>query len=487
MHLAVRLPGADDTTVLTTGRRSASPADFASFERLARTAERGLFDFLLLDGGRSSPEHEGRVHDQDVVGRPEAITVLNALAAVTERLGLAATADAIFEEPYELARRLATLDHLSGGRAAWNVVTSSDASAAENLRRGGCPDAAGRYPLAAEFVQTSRELWDSWTPDGASRPFAHRGRYFDIEGEFTVPRPPQGHPVVIHAGDSSAGRELAARAADVLLADWGSGDGFPDRRVSRHGALEAGRSLRAEMKGRLAAYGRSPGELKIMPVVAFVLGDTAAEARERAADIHRRQFSARDAISALERIRGVDLSSYDPDGPLPDIAPDLSLDLDLGLDLDRVRDPNPDREPDPSPDSDPGPSPSQDRAQGRAQDRAQDRALDRARATDVVTVAEKWWALAREKGLSVRQAAIEMSGRRPIVGTPEAIAAELDEGVRTGAADGFVLVPPATPGGLDEFVDRVVPLLQERGAFRTEYTDTTLRSHLGLAEPVWKG
>ncbi|MET8101767.1 LLM class flavin-dependent oxidoreductase [Streptomyces sp. NPDC005236] len=344
-----------------------SPFDFASFERLARTAERGLFDFLLLSGVPGSPVHDGRVHAPDTVGRPEATTVLNALAAVTERLGLAVTADAISGEPYELARRLATLDHLSEGRAAWNVVTSPDAAAAGNLRRGGCPDARDAYPLAVECVEVARQLWDAWTPDGVSRPIAHRGRYFDIEGEFTVPRPPQGHPVVIHAGDSPAGREFAARAADVVLADWGSGDGLSAGRF-RPGALEAGRALRAELNGRLAAYGRSPEELKIMPLVGFVLGDTAAEARERA---------------------------------------------------------------------------------GRT--------------------------------------VVESSGRRPITGTPEAVAAELDEGVRTGAADGFVLVPPATPGALEEFVDRVVPLLQERGAFRTEYTGTTLRSHLGLAEPVWKG
>jgi alkanesulfonate monooxygenase SsuD/methylene tetrahydromethanopterin reductase-like flavin-dependent oxidoreductase (luciferase family) len=319
------------------------------------------------------------------------------------------------------------------------VVTSSDASTGENFRRGGFLDrtglphsrlrSSGGTPItrAAEFVATARELWDSWTADGLSRPFAHRGRHFDIAGEFTVPRSPQGHPVVIQAGDSPERREFAASAADVVF--------------TRHGTLEAGREFYADVKGRLAKYGRAPEDLKIMPGVTFVLGDTAAEAQERAAEIRRQQISPQNAIFALEQIWGVDLSSYDPDGPLPDIDPDPESTL----------------------------------VQGRV------------RIADPLALAEKWRALSREKGLSIRQTVIEATGRQSFIGTPEAIAAELDEFVRTDAADGFILVPHLTPGGLDEFVDRVVPLLQERGAYRTEYTGTTLRSHLGLAEPVWKG
>jgi FMN-dependent oxidoreductase (nitrilotriacetate monooxygenase family) len=426
MHLAAHFPGVNSTTVWT-DPRSKSQIDFASFEHLARTAERGLFDFFFLAEGLRLREHKGRIHDLDVVGRPESITVLNALAAVTERLGLAATVNATFNEPYELARRLATLDHLSGGRAAWNVVTSSDAFTGENFRRGGFLDRADRYARAAEFVATARELWDSWTPEGVARPFAHRGQHFDIAGEFGLPRSPQGQPVVIQAGDSDEGREFAASTADVVF--------------TRHGTLEAGREFYADVKGRLAAYGRSPEDLKIMPGVTVVLGDTAADAVERAAEIRRRQVSPQNALLALEQIWGVDLSSYDPDGPLPDIDP----------------------EPEPA------------LAQGRV------------RVADPLAVAEKWRALSRAKGLSIRQTVIEASGRQSFIGTPEAVAAELDEFVTGEAADGFILVPHLTPGGLDEFVDRVVPLLQERGAFRTEYTGTTLRSHLGLPEPVWKG
>ncbi len=425
IHLAAHFPGVNNTTVWA-DPRSKSQIEFSSFEHLARTAERGLFDFFFLAEGLRLREHKGRIHDLDVVGRPESLTVLNALAAVTDRIGLAATVNATFNEPFELARRLATLDHLSGGRAAWNVVTSSDAFTGENFRRGGYLDRADRYTRAAEFVAVARRLWDSWTPDGVPRPFAHRGRHFDIAGEFTLPRSPQGHPVVIQAGDSEEGREFAAATADVIF--------------TRHGTLEAGRAFYADVKKRLEKYGRGPDQLKIMPGVTVVLGDTAAEAQEKAAGIRRQQVSPQNAILTLEQIWGVDLSSYDPDGPLPetDPVPDSSL------------------------------------TQGRT------------RHGDNVAIAEKWRALSKEKGLSIRQTVIEASARQSFVGTPEAVAIELETFVRRDAADGFILVPHLTPGGLDEFVDRVVPLLQERGAFRTEYEGTTLRSHLGLSGPEGK-
>ncbi|SFS95341.1 NtaA/DmoA family FMN-dependent monooxygenase [Streptomyces sp. NBC_01707] len=438
MHLAAHFPGVNNTTVWT-DPRSKSQIDFSSFEHLARTAERGRFDFFFLAEGLRLREHNGRIHDLDVVGRPESLTVLSALAAVTDRLGLAATVNATFNEPYELARRLATLDHLSDGRAAWNVVTSSDAFTGENFRRGGYLDRADLpqvlgsartggtpYTRAAEFVATARELWDTWTPDGTARPFRHQGQHFTIEGEFTVPRSPQGHPVVIQAGDSPEGREFAASAADVVF--------------TRHGTLEAGRTFYTDVKARLAKYGRQPDDLKIMPGVTFVLGDSDAEAQESAAEIRRQQISPQNAILALEQVWGRDLSSYDPDGPLPEFDPDP----DSGL------------------------------VQGRV------------RIGDPLAVAARWRALSEAKGLSIRQTVIETTGRQSFIGSPETVASELIEFVSTDAADGFILVPHLTPGGLDDFVDRVVPLLQERGAFRSEYTGSTLRSHLGLADPVGK-
>ncbi|WP_062647128.1 NtaA/DmoA family FMN-dependent monooxygenase [Streptomyces maremycinicus] len=422
-HLAACFPDADTTTVWT-GPVARPPIAFSSFDHLARTAERGLFDFLLLAEGPRPRAHRGRIHDRDAAGRPEPLTVLHALAAVTEHLGLAATADAAFHEPFELARKLATLDHLSEGRAAWHVVTSAGAGTGENFRRGDYLDRADRYPRAAEFVATARRLWDSWTPGGAARPFAHQGRHFDIAGEFTVPRPPQGHPVVIQAGGSAQARECAAATADVVLAP--------------HGTPEAGRALYADIKGRLAKYGRTAADLRIMPGVTVVLGDTAAEAQERAATIRRQLVTPQRAVLTLERLWGVDLSAYDPDGPLPDFDP--------------VADPR-----------------------------------DRARHGEAVATAGKLRALSREKGLSLRQTVIETSARQSFIGTPDAVAAELARSVREEAADGFVLLPQLMPDGLDEFVDRVVPLLQERGVFRTAYEGRTLRSHLGLPGPARDG
>ncbi|MFE7134389.1 LLM class flavin-dependent oxidoreductase [Streptomyces sp. NPDC057638] len=426
VHLAAHFPGVNSTTVWS-DPHSGSQIDFSSFHHLATTAERGLFDFFFLAEGLRLRERAGLIHDLDVAGRPESLTVLSALAAVTDRIGLAATVSATFNEPYELARRLATLDHLSGGRAAWNVVTTSDAFTGENFRRGGFLDHADRYSRATEFVRVARSLWDSWIPGGPPRRLAHHGAHFTVEGEFTVDRSPQGHPVVIQAGDSEEGREFAAASADVVF--------------SRHSTLETGRAFHADLHRRLAAYGRGSDELRIMPGVTVVLGDTHAEAQERAAALRRQQVSPETALLTLEQIWGRDLSSYDPDGPLPEIDPDPGATLSQG----------------------------------------------RVRVGDPRAVADRWRALAREKGLSIRETVIETTARQSFVGTARGVAEAMDAFVQADAADGFILIPQLTPGGLDEVVDQVVPLLQERGAFRTAYEGTTLRSHLGLAEPVWKG
>ncbi|MEU9991311.1 LLM class flavin-dependent oxidoreductase [Streptomyces sp. NPDC048045] len=458
VHLAARLPG-DGRGAVRTDPRSGPRTAFASLEQPARTAERGLFDFLLLSERLRLPEHRGRIHDLDAVGWPETVTVLNALAAVTERLGLAATAHTAFTEPYELARRLATLDHLSEGRAAWHVETSADAFTGANFRPGPRTGARDRYAHAVEFIGLARRLWDSWTADGLSRPFAHQGRYFDIAGEFGLPRPPQRHPVVILSGEAEEDREAAAASADVLLV--------------RHRSVAAGRALAADLGRRLAGYGRAAGDLKVMCGVDVVLGDTAAEAQERAVEIRRQQISPQGALFVLEQVWGTDLSGHDPDGPLPetDPVPDPVRDP--------VPDPLPDFVPDPLldlvPDSVPDPVPDPATAPGRM------------RHGDRLALAGTWRALAKEKGLSIRETVIEVSGRQSFIGTPDTVAAALQAYVREGAADGFVLLPHRTPGCLDEFVDQVVPLLQERGAFRTEYRGTTLRSHLGLPDPAGEG
>jgi FMN-dependent oxidoreductase (nitrilotriacetate monooxygenase family) len=437
IHLAAHFPGVNNTTVWT-DPSSGSQIDFSSFRHLAKTAERGRFDFLFLAEGLRLRERKGRIHDLDVVGRPESLTVLNALAGVTSHLGLAATVNATFNEPYELARRLASLDHLSRGRAAWNVVTSSDAFTGENFRRGGYLDRADRYTRAAEFVELARKLWDSWPvatggstgsstggstggeTGGGPRTVEHTGAQFTVEAPGALPRSPQGHPVIIQAGDSDEGREFAAATADIVF--------------SRHGTPEAGRVFHADVKGRLAKYGRSAHELKIMPAATVVLGDSEDDARERAAHIRRQQVGPRTALAHLENVWGRDLSSYDPDGPLPDADPVPDSGLVKGW----------------------------------------------AHAGDRFGVVEQWRALAAERKLSIRELVIELTSRPSFTGTPLSVAEQLNDAVQTDAADGFILVPHLTPGGLDDFVDRVVPLLQERGVFRGEYEESTLRGHLSL-------
>ncbi|MFC8451090.1 NtaA/DmoA family FMN-dependent monooxygenase [Kitasatospora sp. NPDC057223] len=436
IHLAAQLPAVQHTTVWS-DPRSGSQIDLDSFVRLAQTAERGRFDFFFLSEGLRLREHKGRIHDLDVVGRPESLTVLSALAAVTTHLGLAATVNSTFNEPYEVARRLATLDHLSEGRAAWNVVTSFDAFTGENFRRGGFLDEADRYTRAAEFLHTARELWDSWAPGdvradqdaGEFVPagvgaFEHRGQHFDIAGRFNTPRGPQGHPVIIQAGESDEGREFAASDADVIF--------------SRYDEPGPARAFYRDVKGRLAKYGRAPEDLKIIPSATYVLGDTAEEAAERAAQITRAQIGPQTALTLLEAVWGRDLSAYDPDGPLPDI--------------------------DPVPDS--------LVLKGHTQYRK-----------DRDSRAREWRELAAARGLSIRELVIEVAGRQTFVGTPRTVADAIDDFVQSDAADGFVLVPHLTPGGLDELVDKVVPLLQEKGVYRTEYSGSTLRDHLGLKPP----
>ncbi|MFI9451033.1 NtaA/DmoA family FMN-dependent monooxygenase [Amycolatopsis sp. NPDC052450] len=431
VKLAAHFPGVNNTTVWS-DPRSGSQIDFSSFEHLARTAERGKFDFLFLAEGLRLREHAGQILDSDVVGRPNTTTVLAALSAVTTRLGLAGTLSSTFNEPYEVARQVASIDHLSGGRAAWNVVTSPDAWTGQNFRRGGFLKREDRYRRAEEFLATVRELWDSWASDalvgdkengvfarGIER-FVHSGPQFDIRGEFTVPRTPQGQPIVIQAGDSDEGREFAAKTADVIF--------------SRHGSLESGREFFADVKRRLPAYGREPGELLIMPAATFVLGDTEEDAHEYAREIRYQQVRPATAIQFLEQVWSRDLSAYDADGPLPEVDPD------------------PDAEP---------------LTWGRVRHEK-----------DPLAVAAKWRAIAEEKKLSIRELVIEVTARQQFVGTARQVAESIDEYVQSDAADGFVLVPHLTPGGLDAFVDDVVPHLRERGVFRTDYTGDTLREHL---------
>ncbi|HWE91021.1 MAG TPA: NtaA/DmoA family FMN-dependent monooxygenase [Pseudonocardiaceae bacterium] len=437
MHLAAHFPGVNNTTVWS-DPRSGSQIEFSSFKHLARTAERAKFDFLFLAEGLRLREQGGEIYDLDVVGRPDTFTVLAGLAAVTERLGLAGTINSTFNEPYEVARQFASLDHLSGGRAAWNVVTSWDAFTGENFRRGGYLPQDQRYARAAEFLRATWTLFDSWRggeivadkdsgvflADPTAGSFDIHSPQFDITGRFNVPRGPQGGPVIFQAGDSNEGREFAAATADAIF--------------SRHGTLAAGREFYTDVKGRLARHGRSRDELKILPAATFVLGDTDADAREKAVVIRRQQVSGQTAIKLLEQLWNRDLSTYDPDGPLPDIDPLVGENTI---------------------------------ARGRASVRMY---------RDPLATGREWREIAAAKNLSIRELIIEVTGRQNFIGSPETVAATINEFVQTDASDGFILVPHLTPGGLDEFADTVVPLLQERGVFRTEYQGTTLREHLNL-------
>ncbi|MFT4213771.1 MAG: NtaA/DmoA family FMN-dependent monooxygenase [Microbacterium sp.] len=419
--------------------QAGSQIAFDTFRHVAQTAERGRFDYFFLAEGLALRERAGRVFEHDIAGRPDTLPVLAALAAVTEHIGLVGTLNATFNEPYELARQIASLDQLSGGRAGWNVVTSWDAFTGQNFRRGGFLGREQRYSRAEEFVATVRELWDSWAEDAvvadtqtgqflrdaAVGGFSHHGEQFDISGRFTVPRSPQGRPV------HRAGRCLAAgarlrrreRRSDLLAVL----------------AASAGARLLRRPQGRARAHGRNPDELKIIPGAGFVLGDSREDAEEKARFIREQQLSDGAVLVQFEQLWNRDLSAYDLDGPLPDVDPDPEAPPII---------------------------------QGRAfhhQDR-------------IATVRE-WRALAQAKGLSIRQLAAEVSTRTEFIGTPEQVADALDAFIQQDGADGVVLGGHHTPHGLDEFVDRVVPLLQERGSLRTEYSGSTLRENLGLPIP----
>jgi FMN-dependent oxidoreductase (nitrilotriacetate monooxygenase family) len=315
------------------------------------------------------------------------------------------------------------------------MVTSSDAFTGENFRRGGFLDHADRYLRAEEFLTVARQFWDSWEADAVLADIdggvyidpdrigsvKHCGPQFDVRGFATLPAGPQGHPILLQAGDSADGRAFGARNADALF--------------TVHSSLEDGQRYYADVKGRAASYGRDPNQLKVFPAATFVIGDTDAEAQDKARHIRYQQVSGATAIAMLEQVWGRDLSGYDPDGPLPDFDPTG----DTGITQGRVRH------------------------------------------ADPVAVARRYRERAEAESLSIRELVIAVTSRQQFVGTPKRIAAEIDQYIQADACDGFILVPHLTPHGLDEFVDRVVPLLQERGAFRTEYTGETLREQLGLA------
>lgn len=392
-------------------------------QRIAAAAERGKFDMMFLADGLTTAKDA----HPSMVARLEPLSLLSALAMSTSRLGLAATASTTYGEPFHTARVFATLDHLSKGRAAWNVVTTSYARSAANFGRQH-PEHDERYAIAEEFVEICRGLWDSWEDGAFLRDQAsgayfdpdklhvldHKGKYFTVMGPLNTSRPPQGHPVIIQAGSSAPGQELAAKTADVVF--------------TAQQTLEEAQAFYGELKGRMARHGRAPDTLHIMPGVFPVIGRSEREARDRLAMLQS-WTDARRALALLSERLGHDISGYPLDGPLPDL-------------------------------------PESDQIKSRAK-----------LLTD----------LARREKLTIRELADRVGAARGhwmLCGTPEKIADELQRWFLARGCDGFNVMPPYFPGALDDFVDRVVPILQERGLFRADYAGTTLRDHLGLARPA---
>jgi FMN-dependent oxidoreductase (nitrilotriacetate monooxygenase family) len=402
--------------------------DVAHFQRLARIAERGKLDSLFLADGPVLWASVGR----RPAGALEPTVLLTALAAVTEHIGLIATASTTYNEPYNLARRFASLDHVSGGRAGWNIVTTAGVDAARNFNLDELPAHRDRYERAAEFIDVSLKLWDSWD-DGAPLgdkdagvwgddkliyPPGHTGRYFKVAGALNVPRPPQGYPLLVQAGSSEDGKELAARYAEAVF--------------TAQQTLAEAQAFYADLKTRTAAAGRDPDTIKILPGIVPVIGGTEAEARRLDEELDR-LIKPEYALRQLAETLRVPLG-------------DLDLDRELPADL-----------------------PGEDEIEGA-----------KSRYTLIVT-------LARRERLTVRQLIGRLGGgrgHRTFAGTPEQVADAIVHWWREGAADGFNIMPPVLPSGLEAFVDHVVPILQRRGVFRTEYEGKTLRDNYGLARPA---
>ncbi|WP_308738138.1 LLM class flavin-dependent oxidoreductase [Sorangium atrum] len=400
--------------------------DVAHYQHLARVAERAKFDSIFFGDG---PALQGDIRYRPV-GRLDPTALLPALAVVTERIGLVATASTTYNEPYNLARRFATIDHISGGRAGWNIVTTAGSDAAQNFGLDEVPEHRHRYERAAEFVDVCLQLWDSWEDDfligdREKGRFAdgdkihridHEGRFFRVRGPLNVPRTPQGHPLLVQAGSSEDGREFAAQYAEAVF--------------TAQQTLAEGQAFYADLKRRVAAYGRRPALVKILPGIVPVLGGTEEEARRRENELAELQVPAY-GLKQLSGLIGVELTESDLDRPLPPV-----------VDVTAVRG-----------------------MQSRF-----------ALVTD----------LARRENLTVRQLLSRLGGgrgHRTFTGTPEQVAETIEEWFTQGAADGFNVMPPLLPSGLEAFAEHVVPILQRRGLFRTEYEGTTLRDHYGLPRP----
>jgi alkanesulfonate monooxygenase len=399
------------------------------FLDIARLAERGMFDMLFMaDTNATFGADDVESWTRTTAGtRLEPITLLAAMAAVTEHIGLVATATTTYFEPFHVARFFASLDQISGGRAGWNLVTSLAVAEAYNFGRETHPHHGDRYARAREFAKVVLGLWDSWE-DGAVIAdkdsgiyfdrdklhfLNHKGKHFAVRGPLMVQRSPQGHPVIVQAGQSDDGRDLAGETAEVTFT------------VQQD--LDAGRAFCADIKRRAAAYGRLPNAIKVMPGVMTVLGHTRAEAAEKYERLQA-LLAPELGIKDLSSHFGLDMSAYPLDGPVPDPHPDVE---------------------------------------------------QKGRVTMMVE-------LARRENLTIRQLykrVYGQRGHRVVIGTPVEVADALEAWYRGGAADGFNIMPLTMPRGLEDIVELLIPELQRRKLFRTAYEGKTLRENLGLPIP----
>ncbi|GJE62349.1 LLM class flavin-dependent oxidoreductase [Methylobacterium trifolii] len=399
----------------------------------ARRAEAAKFDLVFLEDGTGIRDSNLRSSERTARSAHfEPVTLLSALAAVTGRIGLVATTSTSFNEPYNVARRFASLDHLSNGRAGWNLVTSTTDAEAANFGGDAIALHADRYARAEEFVDVVLGLWNTWDdgavvidrasgqfskPDGF-RPLNHRGTHFEVRGPLNISRTPQGQPVVVQAGSSGPGKDLAARTAEVVF--------------TANQTLAEAVAFTGDLKDRLPRFGRTADDLKVMPGLFPVVGRSEAEAREKFEALQD-LIDPVVGLALLERmVGGFDLSGFDPDGPVPEL-------------------------------------PEAEGAKSRQQ---------------------LMFDLARREGLTLRRLYLRIAGARghsQIVGTPAQIADEMEERFRAGGADGFNIMPATLPGGLDDFIELVLPELRRRGLFRTEYQGRTLRDHLGTRPPLGFG
>ncbi|QWW71787.1 LLM class flavin-dependent oxidoreductase [Rhizobium sp. WYJ-E13] len=402
--------------------------NFAHLKSFAQKLEAAKFDaFFMADHLAVLNMPVEALKRSHTVTSFEPFTLLSALAAVTERIGLAATASTTFDEPYHIARRFASLDHISNGRAAWNIVTTSNPDAALNFGLDEHVEHGERYKRAREFYDVVTGLWDSFADDAFIRDrdsgiyfdpdkmhvLDHKGEELSVRGPLNIARPVQGWPVIVQAGQSDPGRQLAAETAEVVFCSPRD--------------LDGGKALYADIKGRMQAIGRNRDHLKMLPAAFVVIGDSIEEARAKRLALDS-LVHYDSAIASLSIALGHDASSFDPDAPLPDDIPDTNASKT-----------------------------------GRAQ---------------VIK-------LAQEENLTVRQLAQRYGGYSGLafVGTPESIADEMERWLDEEGSDGFNIVFPYLPQGLDDVTTRLVPELQRRGLFRRDYEGTTLREHLGLPRP----